>query len=242
MGLINKIFTAIRGGAREAGESIVNANSSRIVEQEIKDAEHALEQAKRDITNVMAKEMDAKREVERLDAIIKEHEAYVLAALEKNDEKLALEISERIASFNDELTVQKHAKEVFTSHTDKLKVVINKTEKVLEGMNRQLAIVKATDSVQKATIAITDNYVSSNSSLEKARESLNKIQAQQQNTDDRITAGETIQAELNGNDLEAKLKAIGIGTNTNSALDILAKIKAGNAPKEEIEVKKPKHI
>ena len=39
MSVLNKVFTAIRGGAREVGESIVDANSVRIFEQEIKDAE-----------------------------------------------------------------------------------------------------------------------------------------------------------------------------------------------------------
>jgi phage shock protein A len=37
MAILKKIFTAIRGGAREVGESIVDANSVRIFEQEIKD-------------------------------------------------------------------------------------------------------------------------------------------------------------------------------------------------------------
>ena len=39
MSLLTKIFTAVRGGARELGETIVDQNSVRIFEQEIKDAE-----------------------------------------------------------------------------------------------------------------------------------------------------------------------------------------------------------
>ena len=35
MSILKKLFTAVRGGAREAGEAIVDANGIRIFEQEI---------------------------------------------------------------------------------------------------------------------------------------------------------------------------------------------------------------
>ena len=38
MSVLKKIMTAVRGGAREVGELIVDANGTRIFEQEIKDA------------------------------------------------------------------------------------------------------------------------------------------------------------------------------------------------------------
>ena len=63
MGLLKKIFTAIRGGATEAGEAFVDANSIRILEQEIKDADNHITKAKQDLTTVIAKEMAASREI-----------------------------------------------------------------------------------------------------------------------------------------------------------------------------------
>ena len=57
MGMLEKIITAIRGGMREVGETIVDANGTRIFEQEIKDAENKLNEAKRDLTGVLAKEI-----------------------------------------------------------------------------------------------------------------------------------------------------------------------------------------
>jgi len=83
MALFEKIFTAIRGGAREMGEAIVDKNGVRIFEQEIKDAETALDKAKQDLTEVMAKEMQASRKIENLNADIKKHEEYVASALAK---------------------------------------------------------------------------------------------------------------------------------------------------------------
>ena len=39
MSIFKKIITAVRGGAREAGEAVVDANATRIFEQEIRDSE-----------------------------------------------------------------------------------------------------------------------------------------------------------------------------------------------------------
>ena len=93
MGILNKILTAFRGGATEVGQSIVDANSTRIFEQEIRDAEKHLTNAKRELTDVMAKEMQASREVDRLKRSIAEHEGYVAQALDKGNEALAIVVA-----------------------------------------------------------------------------------------------------------------------------------------------------
>ena len=46
MSVLKKIITAVRGGAREVGEFVVDANGTRIFEQEIKDAETHLRKSK----------------------------------------------------------------------------------------------------------------------------------------------------------------------------------------------------
>ena len=101
MSVLKKIMTAVRGGAREVGELIVDSNGTRIFEQEIKDAETHLRKAKQDLTDVMAKQMQAGRKVESLKNEITEHEGYVTQALEKSNEDLALEIAEKIAQLED---------------------------------------------------------------------------------------------------------------------------------------------
>jgi phage shock protein A len=228
MSILNKIFTAIRGGAREVGESIVDANSVRIFEQEIKDAEEQLNKAKRDLTEVMAKEMQVSRKVDNLTKDVTKHEGYVVAALGKDDENLALEIAQKIAEIQSELEIQQKAKSSFTAHTDRLKAMIKQTAKALTDMQRQLVMVKTTESVQKATQAITNNYASGSSKLLTAKESLDRIKQRQDDLDDRMTAGEALAGEFDGDDLEAKMKAAGIVHDDNKANDILEKLKAKN--------------
>ncbi|MEM7617225.1 MAG: PspA/IM30 family protein [Pseudomonadota bacterium] len=226
MSMFNKIFTAIRGGAREAGQAIIDKNGIRIFEQEIEDAKNQLAKAKRDLTAVMAQEMKAAREVERLTKDIDKYETYATQALEKGDENLALEIAEKIGEIQGELEIQQKSQSSFAAHTDRLKAMIKKTSKTLADMNRQLVMVKTTNNVQQATTAITNNYASGSSKLLTAKESLDRIKQKQQDLDDRLAAGETLNAEFNGDDLEAKMQEAGIGDTNDKAQDILAKLKA----------------
>ena len=96
MSVLKKLITAIRGGAREAGEAIIDANAIRILEQEIVDAKKSLEKGRVSLTELMAKEMQTKRELSAVQTNISEHEGFAKEALEKDNETLALEIAEKI--------------------------------------------------------------------------------------------------------------------------------------------------
>ncbi|MDX8384034.1 MAG: PspA/IM30 family protein [Ghiorsea sp.] len=229
MSILSKIFTAIRGGAREVGESIADKNGVRIFEQEIKDAESKIEKAKRDLTAVMAQEMQAARKVTALTADVQKHEGFAGQALDKGDESLAMDIANKMVEIQGELDIQTKAQASFAAHVERLKGMIKQSTKTITDMQRQLVMVKTTESVQKATTAITDNYASGSSKLLTAKESLDRIKKRQQDLDDRLAAGDQLKGDLEGDDLDAKLKAAGIGGSSNEANDILAKLKAKKA-------------
>ncbi len=226
MSIFKKIMTAIRGGASEAGEAIIDANATRIFEQEIRDAENHLTKAKRDLTGVMAEQMSANREVTRLQREVSEHEGYVGQALEKGDETLALAIAEKISTLENDLAAQEQALNSFTGNADRLKELVKKSERQVTEHKRQLSMVKTTESVQKATSAITDNFSSSNSKLLSAKDSLERIKAKQQKFDDKMKAAEILESENADSSLTAQLKAAGIGSQENSANSVLDRIKA----------------
>ena len=92
-GVFTKLWTALRGGVREIGDAVVDANGVLIFEQEIKDAEADIASAKKNLTEVMARRMQADRKVTELTEAITEHEGYAEKALEKSDEALALEVA-----------------------------------------------------------------------------------------------------------------------------------------------------
>ncbi|MBW8183164.1 PspA/IM30 family protein [Shewanella nanhaiensis] len=226
MGILNKIITAFRGGATEVGQSIVDANSTRIFEQEIRDAENHLTKAKRELTDVMAKEMQASREVDRLKRSISEHEGYATQALEKENEALAMEVAEKISQLDQELAEQQSANTNFTAHATRLKELVRKTERQLTDYQRQLSMVKTTESVQKATASITDSFAGSSSKLLNAKDSLESIKARQQQFDDRLVAAEQLADENSDKSLHDKLAQAGIGEQKSNANAVLDRLKA----------------
>ncbi|MDO6428070.1 PspA/IM30 family protein [Thalassotalea sp. 1_MG-2023] len=226
MSIFKKVMTAIRGGATEVGEAVVDANATRIFEQEIRDAENHLTKAKRDLTGVMAQQMASSREVDRIKREITEHEGYAVQALEKDDEALALAVAEKISALETELSAQQQSLDSFETNANRLKELVKKSERQVQEHKRQLSMVKTTESVQKATSAITDNFSSSNSKLLSAKDSLERIKAKQQKFDDQLKAAEVLESENADNSLEAKLKAAGIGEQEKSANSVLERLKA----------------
>ncbi|MDA7745944.1 PspA/IM30 family protein [Psychromonas sp.] len=225
MSIFKKIITAVRGGASEAGEAIVDANSTRIFEQEIRDSEKHITIAKRDLTEVMAKQMQAARELSQLQASIKEHEGYAMQALNQGNEALAIEVAEKIAELETNAADQQQANESFLKSADRLKELIKKSERQLTEYKRQLTMVKTTESVQKATSAITDNFSASNSKLLNAKDSLERIKKKQAMFDDKLKAAEQLESETPEQDLKKKLQAAGIGAQANSAQSVLDRLK-----------------
>ena len=229
MSVLKKIMTAIRGGAREVGELVVDANGTRIFEQEINDAQTHLRKAKQDLTEVMAKQLKTSRKAEATKASISEHEGYVAQALDKDDEALALEIAEKIAQLDVELTDETEVVNSFTTHVARLKELVKKTERQIKEYERQLSMVKTTESVQKASAAITDNFSSSNSRILSAKDSLERIKKRQQDNFDKMSAAEALMEEDSDKGLEDRMKAAGIGEQKTSANSVLDRIKANKS-------------
>ncbi len=226
MSLFRKLATAIRGGTREVAQAVVDANGIRIFEQELVDARNHLEKAKHELTGVMAKRTQAQRELNRLQSEIDEHEGYAAAALNKGDEALALEIAEKIARLEGQRDEQQHILETFAGHVTRLKENIASAERQIKEQERQLSMVKTTDSVQKATASISDTFSQSNSSVLSAKASLDRIKAKQQDREDRLKAAQELQREDSSESLEEKLKAAGIKSADSSASAVLDRIKA----------------
>ncbi|WP_435276804.1 PspA/IM30 family protein [Psychrobium sp. nBUS_13] len=226
MSIFSKIITAIRGGASEAGEAIVDANATRIFAQEIRDAENHLTKAKRDLTGIMAKQMQAKRELDRINRSITEHEGYATTALNQGNETLALEVAEKIAGLEAELAEQQASFDNYEKGAIRLKDLVKGTERQLADYQRQLSMVKTTESVQKATAAITDNFSNSNSKLLNAKQSLERIKEKQQDFDDRMQAADDLAAEGSDQSLKDKLAAAGIGEQQTSANSVLDRLKS----------------
>jgi len=225
MNIITKLLTAIRGGAREIGEAVVDTQSMRIFEQEIQDSKTNLSEAKEGLTEIVAKKMAAERKINHLTDEIKENEGYALQALEKGDETLALEVADKISRLegkSDELSADFAS---YEKNVSLLKSQIQQAEKIIAEHERELAMVKTRQSVHQATRSVTQTISTNDSAISSARDSLERIKEKQENEQDRLEAGIQLRQDMDGDDLDRKLKSSGIKQQKYSAESVLARLK-----------------
>ncbi len=226
MGFWGKLVTAARGAVNEAGQAAADSQAFRILDQEIRDAEDELAKAKQNLASVMGEKMGVERRVRSLQEKIAQHEAYAVQAINKGEEALAMEIANKIAELTQELEAQNAIMQGFTDSINQLKHAIRQTERNIKTMQREVNMVKATESVQRANAAVAEQFSGADSAAQSASETLARIKAKQQERSDRMAAARELSFEEAGGDLQAKLQAAGIaGTSSPSAQDILARLK-----------------
>jgi len=225
MSIFKKLITALRGGATEVGEAIVDTQAIRILEQEVRDSKTALNDAKTNLTAIMAEKMGVDRKVKDLGAKIKEHEGYAMQALDKGDEALATDVATKIADFEHELNIQNGILEGYASKIAALKKMIRQTERNIQAMDREISVVKTTEKVQKANDLASAKFSGSTSSLRSATDSLERIKARQQKREDQSAAAMELESEESGGDLQARLKNAGIVDSGSSGSSVLERLK-----------------
>lgn len=230
MSVIGKILTLLRGSARELGESVVDANATRIYEQEIVDARNAILKAKDELTGVMAKEMQSAREIERSRGEMLRLEGLAVEALNKGEEGLAEEVAAKVADLEAELDAQTRAHADYALQVAKLKELIKTAEAKVREHEREVAMARTTENVYRATQSIADNLGASGSKLVSARESLERIKRRHEDLADRMAAAETLDKELGIKALETKLAEAGIGVDGERKAKVMARIRAQGKP------------
>ena len=221
----NKLFTALRGGASEAGEAIVDHQALRILDQEIRDADSALANARRELVGIMAKHKLANDRVVQYDARIGDLEAKAVAAMKAERNDLAQEVAEVIATQVNERDVEARQATEFGGYVEKMRKDISKAEARIKSLRQQVDVAKARESVQKAQVSASIAAGGANGKLETAVGTLNRLQAKQEQRSAEFEAQEQLADASNGTDLERKLKEAGIVPNEGSADAILARLR-----------------
>src|SRR5690242_16312519 len=82
-GVLTKLWTAIRGAANEAGEAAVDANATRILDQEIRDADNELREARVALAGMMGKQTVERNHLTEKQAKLEEYAGYIRQTLAK---------------------------------------------------------------------------------------------------------------------------------------------------------------
>lgn len=226
MNVWSKLLTALRGGANEMGESVVDSQALRILDQEIRDADLELRKSKEALAEIMAKHKLASDKANKSAASIAEYEQYALKALEAGNETLAKEVAEKIANLEIEQASEREQVEGFAASVAQLRKAVTQAEGNIKRLKQQVDTVKATESVQKAQMAVAQRYGGSQAKLQTAVESLERIKQKQAERAAKMEASAELAATSAPDDsLEAKLRAAGIKADNASADSVLARLK-----------------
>lgn len=207
---LKKLWTALRGATNEGIETAVDTQSIRILDQELREAKKELQACDENLTKIMAKRKLAENKVNALRMGIETYTNHAIAASEKGDEALALECAERVADQEVNLETEQSLLDGYLSSEKALKDNISKAKTSVRRMEQQIDQVKATESVQKAQVAVSASHMGANSKVKTALDSLERIKAKQEQRSAELSAAEELANDESGSSLDAKLKAAGI--------------------------------
>lgn len=232
MSVWGKLFTAFRGGVNETAEKVADGQAMRILDQELRDADGALRQARSDLAGLMATAKRIEKRVEEARAKEQRDIQNARAAMEAGREDLARGLAERVATSRAELARDEADLEQMRQQQQVMMRTVKETEARIGTMKREVESVKATDSLQRAQKAIASSHAGVNSRLGSAMGSLERIRDRQAHMAARLEAGDELAALESGADLDRQLLEAGIGGKTSSADDILLEI---SGPSREIK-------
>lgn len=227
MSVWKKLLTAVKGGANEAAEAVADSQALRILDQEIREAKEELRRSDHALTQIMAKRKLAEQKASDIKASVTEYENHARTASEKGDQALALDCAKKVVELNGQLDAEQTYVDQFTASEKTLRDNISTAKSNLRRMEQQVDMVKATESVQKAQVAVSSRHLGANGKMKTAAESLSRIQDRQKQRQAELESASELAADESGDELEKRLQQAGItGGNTN-ADDELARILAG---------------
>ena len=195
--LMKKIATAIRGGTRESMQSVVDANSLRIYEQEIHEAEACLARSKKQLAMVVADKIKLGRELDGLRAGIAAKETLASTHLQKGDEAAATQVAHLLVDLEAQLqSVEKSHQRLVAYETKLMKALKDSTRQIARHRS-ELRVAAATKQTQKMLSRLDEaTDFADQSKLGAMRESLARIRERQSDFDDRTDAMMHINDEL----------------------------------------------
>jgi phage shock protein A len=235
MTMWSKLFALVRGTAHEAGGAVVDANALRILDQEIRDADAALGKARDDLATLVARRRVLEKEVQSFRDQAARYEGSARAALAKGDEALAREVAQRIADLEQDVTLKEPQLAEMRAAEYKMHQIIAATQQKVEGLRREIDVVKVNESVQRAQASVVAGGAGATAALGSAADSLKRIKERQAIRDERFKASAELEDRRTGADLDAKLRNAGILPGQSSADDVLARLTAPKEPPLQIE-------
>ncbi|SFP51348.1 PspA/IM30 family protein [Sphingomonas rubra] len=224
MSMWNQLVTLLRGSAHEAGQSVVDKRALVILDQQIRDAQAAQGKARDDLATLTARRRLIEKDLDALTAQRGKYEASARAAMQRGDMDLAREVAERLASIESEQATKTPQIADMRGAEDRIRGIIKQSDGKIQALAREVEVVRANESVQKAQASVAASYGGTISSMGSAADSLKRIKEQQAIRDEKFRASAELEDMRTGADLDAKLRSAGLLEGSSSADDILRRL------------------
>lgn len=233
MSILSKILTLFRGAATEAGQSIVDQNAVRILDQEIRDAQNESVRAKDELAKMMAQQKLASDRLQAKQDKKAEYESHIQGLLAKGDQNLAREVAAKVAQLESEVTSEQKDNTTLAASVDKMRDALRTADRRITGLQQQVDQVKVNESVLRSQSAIAARHSGQNAKLSTALDSLDRIKARQAEQSAQIEAADQLAASDGDGDLEARLAKAGMLPGSVSADDVLARFQTVSVTRQE---------
>lgn len=225
--MIKILATLVRGAVAEAEEAVFDANATRVLCQQLREAATALEYSKRELACAMAYRASEQRAVDSLEARAAELEAGAIAALQAGRDDLGQEAAAAIAATEDERRDRREAVTRFDADIARLKQLIEHGRHRLADLRRGLEMARVQEALHRAGANGRKAVISGTGALREAEATLARIKLRQAGEEDMHAALEELEAESSGRTLDDRLAAAGFGPSPKTAAtDVLTRLKA----------------
>src|SRR5689334_15651694 len=124
MSILEKILTLFRGAATEAGQSIVDKNAVRILDQEIRDAQNESVRAKDELARLMAQQKLASDKLAAKQDKKTEYEGHIQRLLASGDQNLARDVATKVAQLESEIGEEQKTTTMLAASIEKMHAAI----------------------------------------------------------------------------------------------------------------------
>lgn len=238
MNIWSKIITAVQLGVHDTGDMPIDSHAMRILAQEIRNTDTTLNQLQDSFEQFTRKKTHATQQIKQNQQDIKQYEGYAVQAMEQKNERLALDIAEKIAELEQQQAELKLNLADYQNQKDQLITAITLTEENLTRLKQQIDMVKATQSVHQAQETIVTRHSNDNpeqkGKIPTARGALVRLKQRHTNVMTGFSSQYRLLSTLSHSDaetkdsLQQKLAEAGIVEAKPKAAQILERIKNNN--------------
>lgn len=226
MSVWSKLATLCRASVREPVEKLVDANDLKVFGQELREAEQAMFNARRELAALMAESKQLGHSMARRQALILQRESQARLALEKQEEALALELADLVAADENLLAEQRRHAERMTAQEKRLRKQMRLAANSIQHYRRELSLARANQNAEQVLRELNGHTSGLNVHLGDLQVSLERIMGRQSRFQAMDEALRELDAEENGTSLDQRLREAGIETGDHSGRQVLERIRS----------------